>query len=712
MALDWLNVPLDTPVSELIARGRRSRAIGALRQRLQGRLAPSPEVRLQLVDLLIEAERGGEAVPILLGLADEFAKDDFVAKAMAVLKRVDAIDPGRADVERRLAKLVKQQQEAEEPAAASLELGFEAAETNARAWGPPAEPTREPAPEPAVPPAAAPEPQAQKEPPPPSVENLPLVPIEEPATEASGGLRGIVRRFVRSLSADDAETPVPGPEPEPEPVIELELEPEPGIEQRPAEVAPAEAATAEISEEAFQEQLLDLAEHVVRQAPAPQAAAPAPDRSRIVLYAERLLASALFKDLTEEELLAVVHDLRLITFAAGDIVVSEGEKSEGLFIVASGGVKVFVRSPTGRNVAVAELPEGQFFGEIASLSGRPRSATVTAAAHTELLVLDAPALQSLTTRHPRIGRVLEDSYVERASSPDVAAVRAVRLADQQLRRRADEVLSAHFGQSRWDPRMKLRLADLLLRTDKEDDAVAVLVGLADDFAREGFPEKAVAVLKKIERIRKRNIEEVSLAPLAPEAGQTPRPEPAKPAAPAPPLLPVRPRLATEDFLQAWLVDVLRDRVHQVAMVAPVGGYRPGLKASPLFEGLAEDELIALIHGLRLLSAEAGDILVSEGEPGESVFILAAGQVRIFVSGAGGRSWPIGTLGEGSFFGEIGALWGQPRSATVVASSACELLELERPALDRIALAHPRVRQVLESVGAARSQARARLAQPE
>jgi CRP-like cAMP-binding protein len=710
MALEWLNVPLDTPVGELIARGRRSRAIEALRQRLQGRLAPSPEVRLQLVDLLIEAERGGEAVPILLGLADEFAKDGFVAKAVAVLKRVAATDPGRADVERRLAKLVKQQQEAEEPAPASVELGLNAAEPIARA----SEPARELAPKPAAPPAPAPLPAPPvQEPSPPSVENLPLVPIEAPAVEASGGLRGIVRRFVRSLTAADAEaTPVPIPDPEPLIEVEAEPEPEPRIEPAPPEAALPQTAPPEISEAAFQEQLLDLAEHVVRQAPAPQAAPPAPDRSRIVLYAERLLASALFQDLTEEELLVVVHDLRLLTFAAGDVVVSEGEKSEGLFIVAAGSVKVFVRSPTGRNVAVAELPEGQFFGEIASLSGRPRSATVTAAAHTELLVLDAPALQSLTTRHPRIGRVLEDSYVERASSPDVAAVRAVRLADQQLRRRADEVLSAHFGQSRWDPRMKLRLADLLLRTDKEDDAVAVLVGLADDFAREGFPEKAVAVLKKIERIRTRNIEEVSLAPLAPEGGEEPRPEPAIPAAPSPRALPVRPRLATEDFLQAWLVDVLRDRVHQVAMLEPVGGYRPGLKASPLFEGLADDELLALIRGLRLLSAEAGDILVSEGEPGESVFILASGQVRIFVSGAGGRAWPIGTLGEGSFFGELAALWGQPRSATVVASSACELLELERPALDRIAVAHPRVRKVLESVGAARSQARASLAQPE
>ena len=82
MDLDWLNVPLDTSVSELIARGRRARAIEALRERLTGRFAPSPEIRLQLVDLLVEAGRADEAVPILLGLSDEFAKDGFVGRQL------------------------------------------------------------------------------------------------------------------------------------------------------------------------------------------------------------------------------------------------------------------------------------------------------------------------------------------------------------------------------------------------------------------------------------------------------------------------------------------------------------------------------------------------------------------------------------------------------------------------------------------------------
>lgn len=668
MPLDWLNVPLDNAVSELIARGRRSRAIDALRERLTGRMAPSPEIRVQLVDLLVEAGRSQEGVPILLGLADEFAKDGFLAKAITVLKRIETLDPGRMDVAQRLAKLARAQHEAG-PAAA------------------------------AEPPSDAALPELELEAVEPELEAEPVPVLESDVFD---------EEFV--VEPLPPETFPPGYEdslPEAEPVT---LEGELVEAEEVLEVVPEDAAP-EMSEAVFQEKLLDIAEAVVHQAP-PQPASPEmSERARLLAHAERLLASVLFRDLSEEELLGVVRDLRLRRFDAGEIVISEGERSEGLFIIATGAVKVFIRSPTGRNVAVATLPEGQFFGEIASLSGRARSATVTATTHTELLVLDAPVLQALTLRYPRIGRILEDSYVERASSPDVAAVRSVRLADPELKARAGEILAAHFGQSRWDPRMKLRLSDLLLRTGKEDDAVAVLVGLADDLSREGFPEKAVAVLKKIERIRTRDVEEVSLAPIVhmveplPESEEMPEPV----ATPEPPR---KRRVVTDDFFQAWIVDVLRDRLHQADAVAPVRGYTPSLAASPLFVGLREDEQRALIQGLRLLAAEAGDILLTEGEPGESAFILASGAVRVFVNGPDKRSRLIGTLPAGSFFGEIAALSGRTRMATVVASGPCELLELDRPALDRITAAHPRVRSVLEEVALARTAARARFEQRE
>ena len=77
----------------------------------------------------MQAGRIEEAVPVLLGLATEFAADGFVAKAVAILKRVDRVQPGRADIAERLERLVHQQKRVSElpsrPRSAVPELGIE-----------------------------------------------------------------------------------------------------------------------------------------------------------------------------------------------------------------------------------------------------------------------------------------------------------------------------------------------------------------------------------------------------------------------------------------------------------------------------------------------------------------------------------------------------------------------------------------------------------
>src|SRR5438045_9226973 len=105
MPLEWLNTPRDADIGELLARKKRAKAIDALRRQLQGRLAPPVAIRLQLADLLMQAGRVEEALPVLLGLADEFAGDGFVAKAVAILKRGGRVPPGRRVVGPRLRRL-------------------------------------------------------------------------------------------------------------------------------------------------------------------------------------------------------------------------------------------------------------------------------------------------------------------------------------------------------------------------------------------------------------------------------------------------------------------------------------------------------------------------------------------------------------------------------------------------------------------------------
>jgi cAMP-dependent protein kinase regulator len=112
----------------------------------------------------------------------------------------------------------------------------------------------------------------------------------------------------------------------------------------------------------------------------------------------------------------VIEGLTLVTFEGGDIILTEGEPGSSLFVLTSGLAKAFVRNPQGKHVFVRALREGDFFGEISIMTGKPRTATVTAATRCELLELDRVALDSIAQRKPHVREVMQDFYVLRANS--------------------------------------------------------------------------------------------------------------------------------------------------------------------------------------------------------------------------------------------------------------------------------------------------------
>ena len=77
MPISWLKREETLP--DLIARKKYERAIQVLREKL-AESAPTVPVRLQLADVLVLAGRGREAVPLFLELADDFARDHFIAR--------------------------------------------------------------------------------------------------------------------------------------------------------------------------------------------------------------------------------------------------------------------------------------------------------------------------------------------------------------------------------------------------------------------------------------------------------------------------------------------------------------------------------------------------------------------------------------------------------------------------------------------------------
>lgn len=115
--------------------------------------------------------------------------------------------------------------------------------------------------------------------------------------------------------------------------------------------------------------------------------------------------------------------------------------------------------------------------------------------------------------------------------------------------------------------------------------------------------------------------------------------------------------------------------------------------SKLFGLLDEKGQLRLMAAAKSEPHAAGGVLVKQGEPGDAFFIVTAGRLEVSVEDDG-KSRTIATLERGAFFGEIAALLGEPRSATVKALTPVEVMRFEMPAVKGIIDDYPTVRQVL------------------
>ena len=126
---------------------------------------------------------------------------------------------------------------------------------------------------------------------------------------------------------------------------------------------------------------------------------------------------------------------------------------------------------------------------------------------------------------------------------------------------------------------------------------------------------------------------------------------------------------------AVLLVVQGDAAYPCTMTAPASDLKAFLLATPFFGGLSDGSLDLLISMLVERSFEVGSTVVSEGEPGRSMFIAKFGRLAVSKRTKAGRVIPISVLQPGDFFGEMTLIEMQNRSATVVAESPTLLYEL-------------------------------------
>jgi len=154
---------------------------------------------------------------------------------------------------------------------------------------------------------------------------------------------------------------------------------------------------------------------------------------------ESAIASVdLFTLLSDEARTRVADGARERRFAAGEMVVREGDHGSSMFVVESGRLGVSAHGTVGQSQRLAVLEPGVAFGEISLLTGDPRTATVRAMTEATLLEIDKATLLPILRENPSIVGMLE-------------------LTMQERRKRAADALEAARGESdRTEDRTPLR----------------------------------------------------------------------------------------------------------------------------------------------------------------------------------------------------------------------------------------------------------------
>ena len=126
-----------------------------------------------------------------------------------------------------------------------------------------------------------------------------------------------------------------------------------------------------------------------------------------------------------------------------------------------------------------------------------------------------------------------------------------------------------------------------------------------------------------------------------------------------------------------------------------------LKRVELFQSLTEEERRELANRLRIAPFVRGEAMTRQGAEAHWLYLITKGEAEVRVSVDGSVSEVIATLHDGDFFGEMGMMTGEPRSATVVALSDVECYRVDKDAFHDILRSRPEIAEDISEVLARR-----------
>lgn len=371
----------------------------------------------------------------------------------------------------------------------------------------------------------------------------------------------------------------------------------------------------------------------------------------------------LFSRLSDDERTKIGSALVEKQFKDTQNIITQGDIGDDFFILTSGAAFV-IREDGDKETIVAELGEGDYFGESALLSGDRRGATIRAKGDCACFVLAREAFQKMfgkerfNVRFAKRNAVLaepmmkEDEEVKRDRNYEKSSEEEIWIKSAI----SQNVLFANL-----DSEQMSKVVSAMYKLNvSQGEAIITQGEKGDNFYLVQEGEFDIFVQKNDQR------EKVNHAGPGTSFGELA-------------LLYNAPRAASVISLcdsKVWALDryTFRNNLMTVSK-QKLSEYESFLKEVPILSSLIRGERLQVAEALEEHFFKDGQVIVSEGELGDTFYIIKKGQVVITKKDIG----QVNKFQKGDFFGERALIKNEPRAATCTALGDVECLSLNRMA---------------------------------